>query len=289
MSTISGVSGASNAWAALSTQRNQHQARMFAKVDTDSSGGVDQTELSTMLTDISEKTGLDLGDSKELFSKMDSNSDGSLSSDELGEGMKDLMPPPPSTMDFAQSRSTGGSGGNQEDLFAKVDTNSDGSIDADELKVLTNKIQSDTGQDVSTQLSKLDTDSDGKLSQTEFEAGRPQPPEGAGAAQGMQSGQGASGPKGPPPAGGPGGPGGAKGASSENSTYDPLDTNQDGTVSELERMVGELQNASASLRSTDDASNSSTKLDIATLARQIYTQMAQGLSGNHSALLNASA
>jgi Ca2+-binding EF-hand superfamily protein len=195
MSTISGVSGASNPWATLNAQRSQHQAKMFAKVDADSSGGVDQTELSTMLADISKKTGVSLGDSKELFTKMDSNSDGSLSSDELGQGMKDLMPPPPSTMDFAQSRSTGGSGGNQDDLFSKVDTNSDGSVDADELKVLTDKIKSDTGQDVSTQFSKLDTDGDSKLSQTEFEAGRPQPP---GGTNGTQSAQGTGGPKGPP-------------------------------------------------------------------------------------------
>ncbi len=279
MSTISGVSGASNPWAALNSQRSQHQAKMFAKVDADSSGGVDQTELSTMLADISEKTGVSLGDSKELFTQMDSNSDGSLSSDELGEGMKSLMPPPPSTMVFAQSRSAGGSGGNQDDLFAKVDTNSDGSLDADELKVLTAKIQSDTGQDVSTQFSKLDTDGDSKLSQTEFEAGRPQAAQSAGDAQGAQ---GAVGPKGPPPAGGPGG---AQGASKQDTTYDELDTNQDGTVSELERLVGELQNASAS----DDTGNTTTKLDLASLAREIYAQVAQGLSGNHSALLNVSA
>ena len=91
-------------------QRAQHQAKMFAKVDTDSSGSVDQTELSSMLSDIASKTGTSLGDSKELFTKMDSNSDGSLSSDELDKGMKDLMPPS-STMDFAQSRGMGGSNG----------------------------------------------------------------------------------------------------------------------------------------------------------------------------------
>ena len=77
MSSISGVSGSSNAWAAVSAQRAQHQAKMFAKVDTDSSGGVDQTELSSMLSDVASKTGASLGDSQELFTKMDSNADGS--------------------------------------------------------------------------------------------------------------------------------------------------------------------------------------------------------------------
>jgi Ca2+-binding EF-hand superfamily protein len=61
---------------------------------------------------------------------------------------------------------------------------------------------------------KVDTDGSGQLSQTEFEAG------------------------GAPPAGGPGGAGGAKGASSSDTTFAPLDSNQDGVVSEVERMVG---------------------------------------------------
>lgn len=283
MSTISGVSGSSNAWAALNTQRSQHQAKMFAKVDADSSGGVDQAELSTMLDDISKKTGTSLGDSKELFTKMDGNADGSLSSDELDAGMKALMPPPPSTMDFAQSRGTGGSGGSQDDLFAKVDTDGDGSVSKDELQVLADKMKSDTGQDVVQDFSKLDTDGDGKLTQTEFEAGRPQPPEGA------QSAQGSEGPKGPPPAGGPGGPGGAQSASKSDTTYDPLDTNQDGTVSELERMVGELQSASAKLDSSNEASSTAASFDIASLAKQIYAQVAQGLGNTSGSLLSASA
>jgi Ca2+-binding EF-hand superfamily protein len=289
MSTISSVSSSSTAWAALHTQRSQHQAKMYAKVDTDSSGGVDQAELATMLTDVSKKTGVSLGDSKELFTQMDSNADGSLSSDELAKGMQTLMPPPPSTMDFAQSRGTqsgtqggakGGDGdGDQDDLFSKVDANSDGSVDATELKLLTDKIKSDTGQDVSAQFSKLDTDSDGKLSQAEFEAGKPQGPQGAGDGQSVQ---GANGPSGPPPAGGPGGPGGAggtQGASGSDTTYDPLDTNQDGTVSELERLVGELQSASSSAGSSDEATSTAAKFDIAELAQKIYTQVAQGLSG----------
>ncbi|MDZ7919582.1 EF-hand domain-containing protein [Rhodoferax sp.] len=275
MSTISGVSGSSNVWAALNTQRSQHQAKMFAKVDTDSSGGVDQTELGTMLTDISEKTGVSLGNAKELFTQMDSNSDGSLSSDELDAGMKALMPPPSSTMEFAHSRGMGGSGGSQDDLFAKVDTDGDGSVSQDELTVLTDKIKSDTGQDVSQDFSKLDTDGNGSLSQAEFEAGRPQPPEVS---------QGAQGPGGPGGARGPGGPGGARGASSSDTSYDPLDTNRDGTVSEVERMVGELKEAIAGLSSGDDSSNTATKQQIAELAQKIYAQVAQGLTENSSSL-----
>lgn len=280
MSTISGVSGSSNAWAALNTQRSQHQAKMFAKVDADGSGGVDQTELGTLLSDISEKTGASVGDAKELFTQMDSNSDGSLSSDELDAGMQALIPPPPSTMEFAQSRGMGGSGGSQDDLFAKVDTDGDGSVSKDELQVLTDKIKEDTGQDVSEDFAKLDTDSDGQLSQTEFEAGRPQPPEGS---------QGAQGPGGPGGARGPGGPGGAQGAASSDTTYDALDTNQDGTVSEVERMVGELKEALAGLSSSDEASNTATNQQIAELAQKIYAQVAQSLTETSDSSLSVTA
>ena len=280
MSTISGVSGSSNAWAALNTQRSQHQAKMFAKVDTDGSGGVDQTELGSMLSKISEKTGASVGDAKELFTQMDSNSDGSLSSDELDAGMQALMPPPPSTMEFAQSRGMGGSGGSQDDLFAKVDTDGDGSVSQDELQVLTDKIKEDTGQDVSQDFAKLDTDGDGQLSQTEFEAGRPQPPEGS---------QGAQGPGGPGGPRGPGGPGGAQGAASSDTTYDALDTNQDGTVSEVERMVGELKEALAGLSSSDEASNTATNQQIAELAQKIYAQVAQSLTETNASNLSVTA
>lgn len=281
MSTISGVSGSSNVWAALNTQRNQHQAKMFAKVDTDGSGGVNETELSTMLSDISGKTGTNLGDSKELFSKMDSNADGQLSSDELDAGMKAVMPPP-STMEFAQSHAIGGSNGSNDDLFAKIDTDSDGSVSKEELQALTDKIKEKTGIDVSEDFSKLDTDGNGQLSQTEFDAGRPS------SAEGQQAVQGAGG---PPPAGGPDGAAGTKGASSSDTTFDPLDTNQDGTVSEVERMVGELRDALAGLSKTDTNSDSATAANqkIVELAQKIYTQVAQNLSGGSESNLSAMA
>ena len=195
MSTINATSSSSNAWASVSAQRNQHQAKMFAKVDTDGSGGVDLTELSTLVSDISKKTGVSLGDSKELFNKMDSNADGSLSSDELGQGMKDIMPPP-STVSLA--------GASQR-------------------------------------------------------------------------------PSGPPPAGGPGGPRGSSSASASNTantTYDPLDTNQDGTVSEMERLAGALKEL-AQTTETDSSGNTSST-ELAKLAQKLYDQISTNLYGGSS-------
>lgn len=277
MSSISGVSGLSNAWANVNTQRSQMQAKMFAKVDTNGSGGVDQTELSTMLSDISQKSGVTL-DAQKLFASMDSNSDGSLSSDELAQGMQSVMPSPSSTMDFAQNR-TGQSG--TDDLFSKVDSNSDGSVDATEMKAFTDKMKSATGVDSSTSFASLDTDGNGKLSQTEFDAGKPSGTDGTPSASATGGTQGAGG---PPPAGGPGGPGGAAGASATDSkTYDPLDTNQDGTVSELERLAGALK----SFVDSSDSSNSSgshTKAadSLLALAKQMYQQISAGVSATTS-------
>lgn len=206
MSTISGVSGSGDAWANMKAQRSQMQAKMFAKVDTDSSGGVDKTELQSLLADVAKKTGATNNSSDELFSKMDSNSDGSLSSDELGQGMQSIMPPPPSTMDFAQSRSDSTSSG--DDLFTKVDTDGDGSVSKDEL------------QSLMKMMDKLASDGS---------------PDGNGP-------QGAGGMPPPPP---PDSSSATSGASS-TTTYDPLDTNEDGTVSAQERLAG-----SASSSSTD--------------------------------------
>jgi len=242
MSSISGVNGSSNAWAQLNTQRSNHQAKMFAKVDTDGSGSVDQSELDTMLSKISEKTGATFDDTAKVMSSMDSNGDGSLSSDELDSGMKSLMPPP-STMDFAQARSGATDGDGDSDDFAK-----------------------------------LDTDGDGSLSKTEFEAGRPQ---GAGPAGG------------PPPAGGAQPAGGTSGTSASSSTsYDPLDTNQDGTVSEMERLAGALKELAQT--ATQKASNGDENQNIiAKLAQKLYDQISSNWlkdsSSSTSTSLNTSA
>lgn len=266
MSSIQSTSSSGDAWAAMRAQRSQMHARMFAKVDTDGSGGVDKTELQTMLSDISDKSGTDLTSNiDDTFTKFDTNGDGTLSSDELGQGMHDLMPPP-STMDFAQAR--GGNSGMQDDLFSRIDTNGDGSIDKDEMTVVTDKFKSDTGKDGSDMFTQLDSDGDSKLTQAEFDAGRPEKsgsPQGAG---------------GPPPGGGPGktrGGGGAQSASGDSTTYDPLDTNKDGVVSELERLVGELKTATAAV-SGDGHDNSQASLTIAVLAKSLYAQFAGSAS-----------
>lgn len=224
MSTISGLGGANRSWdiGQPQSRRADHDARMFAKVDSDGSGGVDATELASML----EHTGQS-GDSAELLKKMDSDGDGSLDSDELSQGMRDLMPPPASTLEFAQARGAANDEGGSDDAFAA-----------------------------------LDADGDGQLSRTEFEAGKPQRPQGTSGAPG--------GPGGPPPAASSG----SSGTASASATYDPLDVNQDGTVSQIERLAGQLKEL-AQGGSSEGSSSSGANSEIAALAQKLYDQLSK--------------
>jgi EF hand len=164
-------------------------------------------------------------DSQALFQQMDSNSDGSLSSDELAQGLKQVLPPPPSTVNFAQSR--GGKG-------------------------------------------------DGALSETEFEAGRPAPPEGAEQAQKPGGLQGPLGIGDPPPAGA---------QPNTTASTDPLDTNQDGVVSELERLAGALKTLS-----TADTSGNEALSEVAKLAQQLDQQISTSwLATQSTSTLNTTA
>ena len=143
MSTISGVSSTGSAWPDISTRASARSERMFAKVDADGNGGVDKSELQTMLDDISKKSGKTLGSADDLMTKMDSNGDGSLSKDELAAGMKSLMPRPASTVQFAQ-RGAGGpppecpppdgasASGTSSTSTDPLDTNGDGVVSAEE-------------------------------------------------------------------------------------------------------------------------------------------------------------
>lgn len=288
MSTVSSAGGGgSSALSGMKSQRSQMQAKVFAKVDGNGDGGIDKAELQSMVSKISAKTGTSAASSSaganldKVFSQLDSNTDGKIDSVEMGKGMKNLAQAmAPNTMAFAQSRgasmpgnaTSNGAGrvqgpqdldpANSKDLFAKVDTNGDGSIDAAESQVLSEKIKADTGKDTSDMFAKLDKDGDGKLSKAEFEAGKP--PRGAGGPGGAQGSGGPQGPQGaggPPPGGalgGRGGPGGAQGKQSASSTsFDPLDTNQDGVVSEAERLVAQIQSVASSNLSEGAGSSSS--------------------------------
>ena len=208
MSTISGLGGGNRSWGnAPSAQsgesrKAEHEARRFAKVDSDGSGSVDATELASML----EKGPLSgqSGDSAELLKKMDSDGDGSLSSDELSQGIRELMPPPASTLDFAQSRGAA----NDDEAF----------------------------------------DSPGAVGN-----GRR--------------------PSGPPPGGMSPAASSSTATTATSTDYDPLDVNQDGTVSQLERLAGQLKELAKS--GADDSGQGGGNSEIAALAQKLYDQIAR--------------
>ena len=246
MTTISSVS---SAWSSATVQRASRPGpspeRLLSKIDTDGSGGVSDTELQGLLDDVAKKTGVSSQTSAaDLVKQYDANGDGSLNADELGKTLQSVLPPPPSTMAFAQSRggegsssATSATGQAADDLFGKVDSDGDGAVSKTErqalLEAMSGGTASQTGVSSDDVFSQLDTDGDGSLTQAEFDAGRPSGP-GAGA-DGMQAMGGM-----PPPPGGPRGAGGAGAASASSSatSYDPLDTNEDGKVSAAERLAG---------------------------------------------------
>jgi hypothetical protein len=73
------------------------QQKIFQRVDSDGSGGIEHTELETMLERIGEKGGPTL-DAEEVFSQFDADRNGSLNQDETFEMMnhfRETMGPPP--------------------------------------------------------------------------------------------------------------------------------------------------------------------------------------------------
>ena len=243
---MTSINSVSSAWSSASVQRASRPGpspeRLLSKIDADGSGGVSDTELQGLLDDVAKKTGASSQTSAaDLVKQYDSDGDGSLNADELGKTMQSVLPPPPSTMAFAQSRSdsattstgTGATGQAGDDLFGKVDTDGDGAVGQAELQALLEKMSggtaSKTGVSGDELFSQVDADGDGSLSEAEFDAGRPSGEAGGGAVGGMP----------PPPPGGPGGPGGA--SASSGTTYDPLDTNEDGVVSAAEQAAGAAQ------------------------------------------------
>ena len=183
MSTISSTASASSAWSDMSAQRTKMREKLFSKADADGNGGVDASELQSMLARLSGNSGTDDSSSSgaaALLKKMDSDGNGSLSSTELDAGMRALMGPPPSTMQFAQSRSgdsgdsgdafaIGSTGRSGDDLFSKIDANADGSVDAGELAAFKEKLtQAMDGSDPSASSSASDANGDGTLAKSEL-------------------------------------------------------------------------------------------------------------------------
>jgi Ca2+-binding EF-hand superfamily protein len=286
---------------------------MFAKVDSDGSGSVDSTELQSMLDHVAQKSGQTAGDATQMLSQMDGNGDGSLSQDELGQGMKDLMPPPSDTMAFAQRRG-GGGGDSAQDLLSALDTDQSGEVSSSEMQTLIDQLSQTAGSSAGTSsapsgadlVKALDSDGSGSLSSGELQALKGDSSSSSSATSSTTSASGtpaAQGHHGPHSAGGPPPPrndgdaddGGSSSSSSSSSSAstDPLDTNGDGKVSMAERLAGaakaEATTGSAATRSTDGTSstgeNHKQMMDLAAMAADLlqrFSALAGGSSNDAS-------
>jgi len=149
----------------------QLQKQLFARLDSNGDGAVDQDELKSALSQKSDD-GLLVNLSKQ-FGDLDSDASGSLSAEEMT-----AMAPPPPPQDQAPNTDLA------DALISALDADGDGSISTTELSsaLQPSDNTSTTSTDTSAALLKvLDSDSSGGVSSDELKAalqeGRDHPPE----------------------------------------------------------------------------------------------------------------
>jgi Ca2+-binding EF-hand superfamily protein len=148
------------------------QQQLFSKVDSNGDKSIDQTELTSFLDYVGEKTGSTI-DSAAALKALDSDGNGSISETELQDNASALFdqlktqlmssqmgsaPPPPPK-------------GDSSEMFSSIDTDGDGSISKTELEsfVSSRSGESGKGPSVDDILARDDADGDGSISSTEFE------------------------------------------------------------------------------------------------------------------------
>ena len=222
-----------------SSMQRPDPIEMFKKTDSDSNGGVSQTELQSLADAMKEKTGTTLDVSSDSFNSYDSDGDGSLSGDELktvlnnsgfgpDQGMQGAgatQPPPQQATDSYSAQS---SSSEQDTVSALIS----------DLQALVEKLSANSSQ-----------------SGTQDTQGT------------QQAGKQGGGPPPPPP------PPPADDSSSSDSTsttqiYDAMDTNEDGTVSITEMMTA-LKATESDSTTLSDSSTDSSQTGSSTLQDQI--------------------
>jgi len=169
---VSGISATNSYMSQMNIQAMQQ--KMFNKADSNSDGGVNQTEFDSVIVKLSERAGTSVN-SEDAFSTYDINRDGALSQDEMDTFMKENAPAPPSGNNMAAGgMSMGQASGmpSPEEMFSSTDTNSDGGIDQTELEDFAATMASNTGRSLAVEdaVSTYDTDGDGVLSQDEMDS-----------------------------------------------------------------------------------------------------------------------
>jgi len=136
------VSSVSSSAAAMCSAQSRGPAaleeKLFSKLDVNSDGGIDQSELGDFLDYVSSATGsTSQTDSAQLFKTLDADGDGSISKQELTDGAKKLFEQLRTQLMSTQSEKSGAAQSahkpDPKALFAKMDANGDGSVSQDEL------------------------------------------------------------------------------------------------------------------------------------------------------------
>lgn len=213
---VNGVSNNNNYMNYLQPQISKSRpdpAEMFNKLDTDSSGGLSQSEFEDFILNLPGKTGTSI-DAASAVSSYDADGSGELSQDELKSFMEATMPRHGGVMGM-------GGGNGHKDPFNDIDTDSSEGISQTELETFVQNFSEKTGVsiDATDAVSSYDTDGSGELSKDELKSF-------------MEANSMAP----PPPPGGPGmnneiGSGGESSDTDADSIVSAYDTNGDGVLS----------------------------------------------------------
>ncbi len=221
---ISGVSSSPTIFDYLETSSTTED--LFTTTDTDSSGGISESELETLAEQLSALSDSS-GDTEDALSTYDTDGDGELSGEELK-----------SFLDATMQSATGMMGGQgSSGFFNEVDADGSGGISEEELTALASNISEQTGQtlDTSEALTNYDSNEDGELNDTE-----------------LKSFMDASGIKPPPPPQSAGISGtGSEEESTAESILSSYDTDSDGALS-----ISELQSYLDSMKQSSNAAYS---------------------------------
>lgn len=219
--------------------------KFFSKADANSDSSLSKDELLSALGGSSAAS-----DSEKLSSavdgligSLDSDKNGSLSATEFSSFSSQFDYGSGSTLLAAQEQASAMQQQFAQNLYSSLDSDSSGGISADELtSALTSAGQSST--DASSLFSSLDSDEDGSISEDELssalkeaDANRPPPPPPPANDSGTASASESTSDSSSASASSSASSSGSTASSGGTTSYDPLDTNKDGYVSEQERMA----------------------------------------------------